>query len=188
RLMRDFVARHESEKHREYIPKLLRDGALLALHAAGAPAPFVDIRCDPEASAAFLDRVQIEQVVFNLARNAIEAMSSGVRRVLTLSTKLTTDRMTEISVADTGPGVSADVRARLFEPFVTTKESGLGIGLSICRVIVEAHGGKLTAEDNPAGGAIFRFTIPNCGKSPSRPFLGTASDDRFGGKNGSRRF
>ncbi len=136
-------------------------GRVLALHAAGEPAPVVDIRCDPEASAAFLDRVQIEQVVFNLVRNAIEAMSSGVRRVLTLSTKLTTDRMTEISVADTGPGVSADIRARLFEPFVTTKESGLGIGLSICRVIVEAHGGKLTAEDNPAGGAIFRFTIPN---------------------------
>ena len=160
RHMRDFVARHKSEKHLENIPKLLRDGALLALNAAGEPAPVVDIRCDPEASAAFLDRVQIEQVVFNLARNAIEAMSNGVRRVLTLSTKLTTDRMTEISVADTGPGVSADVRARLFEPFVTTKESGLGIGLSICRVIVEAHGGKLTAEDNPAGGAIFRFTIP----------------------------
>jgi two-component system, LuxR family, sensor kinase FixL len=94
-------------------------------------------------------------------RNAIEAMSSGVTRKLTLSTKLTSDRMIEISVADTGPGVSADIRARLFEPFVTTKESGLGIGLSICRVIVEAHGGKLTAEDNPAGGAIFRFTIPN---------------------------
>ncbi|HEY4469986.1 MAG TPA: MASE4 domain-containing protein [Stellaceae bacterium] len=159
--MRDFVTRHESEKHFENIPKLLRDGALLALHAAGEPAPAVEIRCDPEASAAFLDRVQIEQVVFNLVHNAIEAMSSGERRVLTLSTKLTSDRMTEISVADTGPGVSADIRARLFEPFVTTKESGLGIGLSICRVIVEAHGGKLTAEDNPAGGAIFRFTIPN---------------------------
>jgi two-component system, LuxR family, sensor kinase FixL len=68
--------------------------------------------------------------------------------------------MIEVSITDTGPGVSADTRATLFEPFVTTKEAGLGIGLSICRVIIEAHGGKLTAEDNPEGGAIFRFTIP----------------------------
>jgi two-component system, LuxR family, sensor kinase FixL len=161
RHMREFVARHQSEKHLENIPKLLRDAARLVLDAAGEHGPAVEIRCDPEASAAFFDRVQIEQVVLNLVRNAIEAMSSGVTRKLTLSTKLTSDRMIEISVADTGPGVSADIRARLFEPFVTTKESGLGIGLSICRVIVEAHGGKLTAEDNPAGGAIFRFTIPN---------------------------
>jgi two-component system, LuxR family, sensor kinase FixL len=117
-------------------------------------------RCYPNASEAFLDRVQIEQVVFNLVRNATEAMASGVRRVLTLSTRLTSNHMTEISVADTGPGVPADIRATLFEPFVSTKESGLGIGLSICRVIIEAHGGQLTAEDNPAGGAIFRFTIP----------------------------
>jgi two-component system, LuxR family, sensor kinase FixL len=68
--------------------------------------------------------------------------------------------MIEVSVADTGPGVSADIRARLFDPFVTTKKSGLGIGLSVCRLIIEAHGGRLWAEDNPAGGTIFRFTIP----------------------------
>jgi signal transduction histidine kinase len=123
--MREFVARHKSEKHLENIPKLLRDGARLAMDAAGENAPAVEIRCDPNASEAFLDRVQIEQVVFNLVRNATEAMASGVRRVLTLSTRLTSNHMTEISVADTGPGVPADIRATLFEPFVSTKESGL---------------------------------------------------------------
>jgi two-component system, LuxR family, sensor kinase FixL len=66
----------------------------------------------------------------------------------------------EVSVADTGPGLSPEIRAKLFQPFVTTKAGGLGIGLSICRVIIEAHGGKLEAHDNPGGGTIFRFTIP----------------------------
>jgi two-component system sensor kinase FixL len=107
-----------------------------------------------------VDRVQIEQVIFNLVRNATEAMSNSVRRVLTLATNSTADNMVEVSLSDTGPGVPADLRATLFEPFITAKESGLGIGLSISRVIIEAHGGKLTAEDNPGGGAIFRFTLP----------------------------
>jgi signal transduction histidine kinase len=158
--LRDFVDRHESIKRVENIPELLRDAARLALDAAGERAPVIEIRCDPDAAAAFLDRVQIQQVVFNLARNAIDAMSSNVRRILTLSTKYTSDNMIEISVADTGPGVLSDIREILFEPFVTSKESGLGIGLSICRIIVEAHGGRLWLEDNSAGGATFRFTVP----------------------------
>jgi signal transduction histidine kinase len=160
RHLRNFVARHEAEKRAENIPELLRDATQLALDAGREPAPAVEIRCDPDASTGFLDRVQIEQVVFNLMRNATEAMSKSQRRVLTLATKSIADGMIEVSITDTGPGVSADIRATLFEPFVTTKEGGLGIGLSICRVIIEAHGGKLAAKDNPEGGAIFRFTIP----------------------------
>jgi len=160
RRLRNFVARHESERRAENIPELLRDATRLAHGAGGEPAPAVEIHCDPDASTGFLDRVQIEQVVFNLMRNATEAMSKSQRRVLTLATKSIADGMIEVSITDTGPGISADIQANLFEPFVTTKEGGLGIGLSICRVIIEAHGGKLTAEDNPEGGAIFRFTIP----------------------------
>jgi len=160
RRLRNFVARHESEWRAENIPELLRDATRLALAAGGESAPAVEIHCDPDASTGFLDRVQIEQVVFNLMRNAAEAMSKSQRRGLTLATKSMADGMIEVSITDTGPGVSADIQANLFEPFVTTKEGGLGIGLSICRVIIEAHGGMLTAEDNPEGGAIFRFTIP----------------------------
>ena len=160
RRLRNFVARHESEKCVENIPELLRDATRLAIDAGGEPAPAVEINCDPDASTGFLDRVQIEQVVFNLMRNATEAMSKSQRRVLTLATKSIADGMVEVSITDTGPGVSAAIQATLFEPFVTTKEDGLGIGLSICRIIIEAHGGKLTLEDNPEGGAIFRFTIP----------------------------
>jgi two-component system sensor kinase FixL len=73
--------------------------------------------------------------------------------------------MVEIGVADTGPGLAPEVRANLFRPFVTTKDSGMGVGLSICRSIVETHGGRLWAEDNPGGGTVFRFTLPRASKA-----------------------
>jgi len=87
-------------------------------------------------------------------------MENTNRRALTLTTKPASDNMVEVSIADTGHGLPPHIRAKLFEPFVTTKASGLGIGLSVCRVIIEAHGGRLQAEDNPEGGTIFRFTLP----------------------------
>ena len=90
----------------------------------------------------------------------MEATENTGRRALTVATKPAPGNMVEVSIADTGPGLPLDIRAKLFEPFVTTKASGLGIGLSICRVIIEAHGGRLQAEDNPEGGTIFRFTLP----------------------------
>jgi two-component system sensor histidine kinase/response regulator len=157
---RDFIAQHGSEKHIENVPEILQGAVRLALAGAGESAPTIVMRLSPAASSAFIDRVPIEQVVFNLVRNAIEAMANGPRQVLTLVTNLTSHRMIEVSVADTGPGLSSEIRAKLFEPFVTTKASGLGIGLSISRLIIEAHGGKLEGENNPEGGAIFRFTIP----------------------------
>ena len=93
--------------------------------------------------------------MFNLVRNAIEAMGNSARRVLTIRTTVNADDMVEISVADTGHGLAPDIRSRLFEPFVTSKPDGLGIGLSICRAIIEAHGGRLSADDNPGAGPYF---------------------------------
>jgi two-component system, LuxR family, sensor kinase FixL len=114
---------------------------------------------DPAASAAVIDKVQVHQVLFNLMRNSIEAMQGQLRRELAVSTKPAEDGMLEISVTDTGPGLSDQVRSKLFQPFVTTKPNGMGVGLSVCRAIVEAHGGRLWAEDNPGGGTAFRFTV-----------------------------
>jgi len=125
-----------------------------------ASAVTIDTRYGIDATTAFFDRVQIEQVIFNLVRNAMDAMADSPRRILTIATSRTGADMIEISIADTGWGLSAAVRAQLFEPFVTTKASGLGIGLSICRVIIDAHGGELYAKDNPGGGTIFSFTLP----------------------------
>ena len=122
--------------------------------------PIIQLQCDTAASSAFFDRIQIEQVMFNLVRNSIEAMGNSARRVLTIRTTVNADDMVEISVADTGHGLAPDIRSRLFEPFVTSKPDGLGIGLSICRAIIEAHGGRLSADDNPGDGTVFRFTLP----------------------------
>ncbi len=160
RTLRDFVAQHEPERRVVDVYELLQRAVRLALVGERERAPLIEIQCSPVASSAFIDRVQIEQVVFNLVRNAVEAMAECPRRMLTLATDLAPDDMIEVSVADTGPGLALEVRSRLFEPFVTTKAAGLGIGLSICRVIVEAHGGKLTADADPGRGTVFRFTIP----------------------------
>ena len=160
RHLREFIARQKSERRTVAIPGLLRDAIRLALAGNNEHPPMIETRFSSVALSAVVDRVQIEQVIFNLVRNAIEAMTDGPRRLLTIGTKLTRDNMVEISIGDTGPGLPAEVRTKLFEPFVTTKAGGLGIGLSICRVIVEAHGGQLKAEDNPGGGTVFRFTLP----------------------------
>jgi signal transduction histidine kinase len=93
-------------------------------------------------------------------RNAIEAMQECPRRELILSVSSPGRGSIEISLADTGPGLADEVRERLFQPFVTTKQSGMGVGLSICRSIIEQHNGRIWAEPNPGGGTVFRFTLP----------------------------
>jgi len=105
------------------------------------------------------DKVQIQQVLLNLIRNAIEAMERQPNRELTIATRTSDDDMLAISVSDTGHGMSQELRAQLFQPFVTTKRHGMGVGLSISRTIVEAHGGQIDVEPNPPGGTIFRFTL-----------------------------
>lgn len=159
RHLRDFIVRRESEKRIEDLRDVFADAVRLAQVGVASEAPSIDISCDPTAAVAFIDRVQIEQVVFNLVRNAVEAMAGSPRREVTIAASLNPANMVEISIADTGPGLPQAVRAKLFEPFVTSKPRGLGIGLSICRVIVEAHGGQLEAHDNPGGGTVFRFTL-----------------------------
>jgi len=157
RHLREFIAHQESERRPENVPRLVRDAIRLALAGSSDPPPTIETRYSSAASSAVVDRVQIEQVVFNLVHNAIEAMTNSRRRVLTIGTQLTRDNMVEVTVRDTGPGLPPAIRARLFEPFVTTKAGGLGVGLSICRVIIEAHGGQLQAEDG--SGAVPCFAL-----------------------------
>jgi C4-dicarboxylate-specific signal transduction histidine kinase len=108
------------------------------------------------------DRVQLQQVVVNLIINAIEAMcaaSEGARELL-INTEKADSRSVLVVVRDSGPGLPPEPLERLFEPFYTTKSSGLGLGLSICRLIVEEHGGRFWASPNPSRGAVFQFTVP----------------------------
>jgi len=160
--MRDFVRRGASERADESLSKLIEEASALAL--IGERDRQVDVRLslDPAADDVYADRVQVQQVLLNLIRNGIDAMQeSGARRkALTITSAVTDQGWSQVSVADTGPGIADEVRERLFQPFMTTKPQGMGVGLSISRSIIEAHGGRIWAEANPGGGALFRFTLP----------------------------
>lgn len=159
--LRDFVGRGETEKRIENLCKLIEESADLALLGERDLGVRLTIRLDPAAELALIDRVQIQQVLLNLLRNGLDAMRATPRRDLAISLEPGTEGLVTVSVSDTGAGIGAETMARLFQPFVTTKKDGMGVGLSICRTIVEAHGGTIWAETNPDGGATFRFTLPS---------------------------
>jgi two-component system sensor kinase FixL len=159
RRLRDFVARGESERRVESVTKLVEEASALALVGAKDSGVRVRFRFDPNVDTVLGDKVQIQQVILNLMRNAIEAMEQSERRELTLSTEPGEDGTIIVKVADTGPGIAPEIASQLFQPFVTTKVHGMGVGLSISRTIIEAHGGRLSAEPNPGGGTVFRFTL-----------------------------
>ena len=160
RRLREFVARGESERRIESLPKLIEDASTLALVGAREHGISVTFRLDPDADLVLADRIQIQQVLVNLMRNAIDVMSEGgaVRR-LDIATAAGLEDQVEVTVADTGSGLAPEVAKHLFQPFVTTKRKGMGLGLSICRTIVEAHGGKIWVDSPPGGGTTFHFTL-----------------------------
>ncbi|HEY7551244.1 MAG TPA: PAS domain S-box protein [Hyphomicrobiaceae bacterium] len=159
RRLRDFVARGESERRVESVKKLVEEAAALALVGAKDQGVRVRFQFDPAVDLVLADKVQIQQVLLNLLRNAVEAMESAPTRELVVSTAPGKDGMIAIGVADSGTGIAPDVLPQLFQPFVTNKRHGMGVGLSISRTIVEAHGGRIAVEPNPTGGTIFRFTL-----------------------------
>jgi len=159
RRLRDFVARGESDRRVESLKKLVEEAGALALVGAKEHGVRVTFRLDPAIDRIIADRVQIQQVILNLIRNAIEAMEGLPRRELEISTELVEDHMVAINVADTGTGLAPEVQAKLFEPFISTKAQGMGVGLSISRTIIEAHGGVISARPNVGGGTVFRFTL-----------------------------
>jgi two-component system sensor kinase FixL len=159
RRLRDFVARGETEWRIESIKRLIEEISALALVAAKEQSVRVIFQLDSSVDLVLVDKVQVQQVLLNLLRNAIEAMETSERRELIVSTKPVADNMIAVSVADTGPGIDPKIAPQLFQPFVTTKRQGMGIGLSISRTIIESHGGKISMEPNPGGGSIFRFTL-----------------------------
>jgi two-component system sensor kinase FixL len=159
RRLRDFVARGESERRVESVTKLVEEASALALVGAKDQGVRVRFQFDPAIDLVLADKVQIQQVLLNLIRNAIDAMQGCKKRDLLISTTPAEDGMIAIIVTDTGTGIAPEMASQLFQPFVTTKPHGMGVGLSISRTIVEAHGGQITCEPNPAGGTIFRFTL-----------------------------
>jgi two-component system sensor kinase FixL len=159
RRLRDFVARGEVEKTVEDLPAVIREAAALGLMGARDQGLDPIFELDIEATPVLIDRVQIQQVVINLARNAVEAMGGGEQPKLWLSTHDQGDGLVRVTIADNGPGVAPAIAAQLFTAFVSTKTEGMGLGLSICRTIVEANGGRIWHEPRPGGGSQFHFTL-----------------------------
>lgn len=158
--MREFVRRGASERAPESLSKVVEDAAALALIGAREHLVASRLQLDPAADAVYADRVQIQQVLVNLIRNAVDAMADSPRRELIIASQRLEDGSAQVSVTDTGSGISDDFRDRLFQPFMTTKAEGMGVGLSISRSIIEAHGGRIWADANPKGGTVFHFILP----------------------------
>ncbi|RVK68255.1 PAS domain-containing sensor histidine kinase [Sinorhizobium meliloti] len=158
--LREFVTKGETEKAPEDIRKLVEESAALALVGSREQGVRTVFEYLPGAEMVLVDRIQVQQVLINLMRNAIEAMRHVDRRELTIRTMPADPGEVAVVVEDTGGGIPEEVTGQLFKPFVTTKASGMGIGLSISKRIVEAHGGEMTVSKNEAGGATFRFTLP----------------------------
>jgi len=160
RRLREFVAKREIDRRPEPLATTVEDAIAVAQAASGRTGVEIETALEPQAALVVIDRIQIQQVLVNLIRNASEAMAASPRRRLTIVSRPLASQKLEISIADTGPGLPPALREKLFQPFVTTKATGMGVGLSICRFIVEAHGEKLQVADNPGGGTVFRFTLP----------------------------
>jgi len=159
RRLRDFVARGEVEKTVESLPNLINEAAAFGMLGMQEKSIQMTIDIDHDAASVLVDKVQIEQVLVNLIRNAVEAMGSSARRLLTIRSGLDQPGFVRVTVADTGPGVAPEVAAQLFKAFVSTKSNGMGLGLSICRTIVEANGGRIWMEPAEGGGTQFHFTL-----------------------------
>jgi two-component system sensor kinase FixL len=159
RRLRDFVSKGEADRRIESLSKLLEEAGALAMIGAKERGVRLRFDIDRRLDLVLADKVQIQQVVLNLMRNSIDAMQDTPQRELTVSARPVADAMVEVAVADTGPGIAPEIADQLFQPFITTKVDGMGVGLSISRTIVEAHGGRIWVEAKPGGGTIFRFTL-----------------------------
>ena len=158
--MREFLSHGKTEHRIESLAKIVAEANALALIGSREQGIEVHVHLEPGADQILVDRIQIQQVLCNLIRNAIEAMVESATRLLTITSSDHSDGYLTVSIADTGSGISETVAPQLFQPFITSKKSGMGIGLSICRTIIEAHGGRLWFEAVPEGGTVFKFTLP----------------------------
>lgn len=156
--LRSFVDKRVAERTREQPSSLVEDA--VSLLGTIDISTTLRVEVEPGLPPVMIDRVQVQQVLVNLMRNAIEAMQDSPSRDLTLRVVAAGRCKVQFSLQDSGPGLSKSVTDRLFKPFVTSKKDGLGVGLSICRTIIDAHGGKIWAESSGGAGTVFHFTLP----------------------------
>ena len=159
RRLREFIQKGRTDHSLEPMGRVVEEAATLALVDAADRGIGVHFDVPPDLPVLAIDRIQIQQVLVNLVRNAVEAMEGAPHRHLTIRARPAQGGVA-VEIADTGPGLPERVRRSLFKPFVTTKPEGMGVGLSICRSIIEAHNGTIAAEPEAGGGTLFRFTLP----------------------------
>jgi signal transduction histidine kinase len=160
--LRAMMKKHESEPARVEVGQLIADTLKLVEMETRKGDIRLETSIAPDLPPVFVDGIQIQQVVLNLTRNAIEAMDEAGQEdsVITVGVRGNGHGEIAVSVADRGPGIAPDDTERIFDPFYSTKAGGLGVGLSLCRAIIEAHGGRLWLNPNAGGGSIFQFTLP----------------------------
>jgi two-component system sensor kinase FixL len=159
RRLREFVAHGVVERHAELLAPLIHDAVSFGTIGARELGIEIAIALGDGEDRVFVDRVQIQQVLVNLLRNAIQATTGATRRAISITTAHRTDDMIEVVITDSGQGIAPDFAARLFEAFASTKAEGMGLGLSISRTIVEAHGGRIWMTNAIGGGSAFHFTL-----------------------------
>lgn len=161
RRLRQFIEWGETERSWHDIHAATEEAAQLGLVGARTKGVSFTLEAEHDLPQLMIDKIQIQQVIQNLVRNAVDAMDDwqGDKNVHVAIKSLGKTHI-EIVVEDSGPGIHEEVKQRLFEPFVTTKANGMGIGLSVCRNIIESHGGKISGDDSLAGGTQFRVTLP----------------------------
>ena len=159
RRLRDFISRGETERRVESLARVVNEASALGLIGAGERGVEVQVKLDPRADKVLIDRIQVQQVILNLVRNAIEAMANSRVRRLRISSKRAEDGCVEVVIEDSGPGLPEELGDQLFQAFVSTKAEGMGLGLSICHTIVNAQGGRIWADKSRLGGTAFHFTL-----------------------------
>jgi two-component system sensor kinase FixL len=158
--LREFVRPGEADRRVESLARLVTEANALALVGTREHGIEVQVQLDPRADDVFVDRIQIQQVLTNLIRNAIDAMLDSPIRSLVIRSEASPDDLVTLTIEDTGSGIDPEIAPQLFQPFVSSKQNGMGVGLSICRTIVEAQGGRIWFEARPGGGTAFHFTLP----------------------------
>jgi len=164
RRLRDFISRGETDRQIVGLERLINEASALALVGGGTRPLDFSVHVEFGEAQVLVDRIQIQQVLVNLIRNAVEAMEFCALRRLEITCQHAPDGMVVLSADDSGPGLAAEIEERLFQPFISSKSTGMGLGLSICRTIIEAHGGKIWAEPSPLGGLAMKFTLPEVGR------------------------
>ena len=161
--LRNFISRGEAVREFADLSRLVKEASALALINGDARDVDFDVVLDPDCNRVLVDAVQIQQVLVNLIRNALEAMQDSPVKQLRITSQPRDSDMVQITVSDSGPGLDNHVAERLFHPFISTKASGMGLGLSICQTIINAHDGKIWAQPSEMGGTDFCFTLIGAG-------------------------